>query len=74
VFSLGATVGIVACQRKMWNGKTGEAKPKPKVGGINTSVPDRYNAFVYCMSACGITITSLKVKKKAAQVVGASKK
>ena len=34
VFSLRATVGIVACQKKMWNGKTGEAKPKPKVGEV----------------------------------------
>ena len=35
MFSLRATGGIVACQRKMWNGKTGEAKPKPKVGVEN---------------------------------------
>lgn len=32
LLSLGATGGIVACQLEMWNGKTGEAKPKLKVG------------------------------------------
>jgi hypothetical protein len=32
LLSLGAMGGIVARQLEMWNGKTGEAKPKLKVG------------------------------------------